>query len=182
MNFLLLLDTADNNDRFCDLYSKYNKILYRRVYNILHNSQDTEDALQTSWEKVFNNFNKIENKSENKSENECIGFIWIVTKNTAIDIYNKRKRIIPTESDNIIFSEKISSVEEDVIGDIRYDELKHMILSLDYKYKIPFILKYLYNCSYKEIAELLNISESNVSTRINRAKMKIKEVILKKGD
>lgn len=48
---------------------------------------------------------------------------------------------------------------------------------IDDKYKNPLILKYIYNCTNKEIAEILNITETNVSTRLARGKAIVKDII-----
>ena len=153
-NMFLILEENDDREKFCDLYERANANIYRRVYSILKNKQDTEDALQGAWEKVMKNFDKIKNQSYDKK----INFVWIVAKNTAIDIYNKRKKVID-----------IYKIESDIVVTA--------IGQIDDKYKNPLILKYIYSCTNKEIAEILNITETNVSTRLARGKAIVKDII-----
>ena len=65
----LIFEDKDDREKFCCLYQKINAVIYKRVYSILKNNQDTEDALQETWEKVMKNFNKIKNENYSKEIN-----------------------------------------------------------------------------------------------------------------
>ena len=52
---------------------------------------------------------------------------------------------------------------------------------MDTKYRDVLFLKYIYGYSVKEIADMLDISESNVTTRLNRGRGYAKNMI-RKGD
>ena len=54
--------------------------------------------------------------------------------------------------------------------------------NINEKYKAPLMLKPLYGFTNKEIAEILNITETNVSTRISRAKESVRKIILKRDE
>lgn len=172
-NMFLILEENDDREKFCDLYERANANIYIRVYSILKNKQDTEDALQGAWEKVMKNFDKIKNQSYDKR----INFVWIVAKNTAIDIYNKRKKVIDIESYDTISGNSTYQVENRAISKIESDIVVTAIGQIDDKYKNTLILKYIYNCTNKEIAEILNITETNVSTRLARGKAMVKDII-----
>jgi RNA polymerase sigma-70 factor (ECF subfamily) len=47
--------------------------------------------------------------------------------------------------------------------------------------KTPFLLKYAYDCSLKEIGRILKISENNVAVRLHRAKSKLIGMLKKEG-
>ena len=70
----LILDNNDDKEKFCFLYKKIHATIYKRVYSILKNEHDTEDALQETWVKVMKNFHKIKDQSYEYE----IGFIWMV--------------------------------------------------------------------------------------------------------
>ena len=172
----LIFEDKDDREKFCCLYQKINAVIYKRVYSILKNNQDTEDALQETWEKVMKNFNKIKNENYSKE----INFVWIVAKNTAIDIYNKRKRIVEIDNCDVLLSDRTDPVENRAISRIESDRIMAVIGNIDDKYKNPLILKYIYSCSNKKIAHILGITETNVSTRLARAKVIVKEIIIRR--
>lgn len=51
--FCFVFQTPEEEDRFCYLYEKYHKLFYKVAYDILHNHQDAEDALQISLEIIY---------------------------------------------------------------------------------------------------------------------------------
>lgn len=177
-DMIAIFEDNEDKEKFCYLYEKANSIIYKRVYGILRNSQDTEDALQETWEKVMKNFDKIKDQSYGKA----MGFINIVAKNTAIDNYNKRKRLINIEDYDTVICVSKEYVENEVISKLASDDIMEVINSVSDNYKNPLILKYIYNCSNKEIAEILNITESNVATRLARARKAVKERLIKRDD
>lgn len=158
-------------NKFYYLYDKYNNLLYKYAYYILENHFDTEDALQISWFKISNNMEKIEKQTERKAVN----FMITITKNSAIDIYNKRtgNLIEDTSIDEIADNEL-----EGIYMDIGINEIKEAVKMLSDDYVKVLLLKFTYGYSIKEIAKFLYVSEANVGTRIYRAKNSIKKFIL----
>ena len=53
--------------------------------------------------------------------------------------------------------------------------LFHAVMALQEKYRTVLYLFYYEELSVREIAELLKISQSSVTTRLTRARMKLKE-------
>ena len=54
------------------------------------------------------------------------------------------------------------------------------VCSLKDSYKTVIILFFYDNYNIKEISNILKISESNVTTRLDRAKKKLKEIIIER--
>ncbi|MCD6291209.1 MAG: RNA polymerase sigma factor, partial [Anaerolineae bacterium] len=46
---------------------------------------------------------------------------------------------------------------------------------LDPMYRIPVVLRYWYDLSYREIAEIMGVPESTVKTRLHRARLRLAE-------
>jgi RNA polymerase sigma-70 factor (ECF subfamily) len=61
----------------------------------------------------------------------------------------------------------------------KWEKIRQQINALNLLEK-GIIMLYLENKSYKEIAEIIGISETNVGTRLTRIKKKLKNKILKK--
>lgn len=55
------------------------------------------------------------------------------------------------------------------------------LLKLSDNYRYPLILFYLEEKSYRDISDILHLSESNVGLRINRGKKNLKKILEKKG-
>lgn len=61
-------------------------------------------------------------------------------------------------------------------------ELHEYIQALDDMYKIPIILHYFHDQSFKEIAAVLNVSEGAIKTRMMRARIQLRNSFEKVGE
>ena len=117
---------------------------------------------------------------------EIISLIVIYTKNTSLDFLRKKARRIKT---NTLTYEDEDEIKEYEIPDDQ-DNPEEIIINKDVGKRLGkyisllsdsqrevILLKYYHNRNDKEIAEILNIDESAVSSRVNRAKVKLRKMI-----
>lgn len=117
---------------------------------------------------------------------EIVGLIVIYTRNTSLDFIRKQVRRIKPISLTYEDEEEVKEYEipsgedtpEDIIirKDIKERLGKYVDLLPDAQRDV-IILKYYHNKKDQEIAEILNIDKSAVSSRVNRAKAKLREMI-----
>lgn len=69
---------------------------------------------------------------------------------------------------------EMSDPEEELLKSEGIGQLKRALESLDDRYRIPVLLKDIEGFSIREVAELLQLSESNTKVRIHRARVKLK--------
>lgn len=137
--------------------------LYKIAYVYMKNE---EDALEVFQETTYKAFISIKNL---KNERYFSTWLTRILINTAIDLLNKRKKIIPMEKE--ILEEKIApyqSNEED-------PDLLQAVMELDEKYKAVLILRFYKDYTVKQIADVLDCPEGTVKTNIHRAINLLKE-------
>lgn len=132
-------------------------------------SLDAEDLYQDIlfglW-KAWPNFN---------GDSRISTWMYKIGLNLAITRLRKSKKNVPRESLN--FSHETIPANDTIRLDIQFDhELQVAIGSLG-QFDKALLMLYLDEKSYKDIAEILGISESNVGVRINRIKKQLKEKI-----
>lgn len=165
--YLSVLETDDDKNQFEQLYIKYKDKMYSIAYGILHNIEDSEDAVHQAFLTIANNFEKI----KSFSCQELPSYIVIIIRNTSINLYNKNKRnneMLSTLDDNN------SSFEINMLANYEYEQLLGVISSLSENYKEVLYLYYINNFTTKEISKMLDISVDNVWKRIERAKKQLK--------
>jgi len=114
-------------------------------------------------------------QSYEKYDNRCKLSTWIyrISLNTAISHYrsnrNRKKSTVSINESLIDFADENEKVELDS----NVQQLYAFIGQFDALNKALMIL-YLDNNSYKDIADVLGISETNVATKINRIKQQLK--------
>lgn len=164
----LLFDTLEETMLAEKIYNKYSKFMFKVAYTILKDNVLTEDAIQQAFIKIINNLNKIDENEKNKTKN----FIGIITKNTAIDIYNNVKNG-PVALDDNYTSDPKYDISRIIIDKETIARLKIHIKSLKPIYQIPLLLHAQQRMSVNEIAEILDIKPKTVQKRIERARAQL---------
>ncbi|MFR2838802.1 MAG: RNA polymerase sigma factor [Zhenhengia sp.] len=172
-----MLDTEEEKSKFEKIYFEYRQLMFHIANDILSDEYLAEDAVHKSFIKIMKHLNKINDIECPKTK----GFIVIIVKHTAIDLYRKRKRekIVQIDEEMLI-EHRGTTVEQEIIDKIE-NPLTATILSLPHHYSEIILLKYSHNYTDKQIAKLLGLSEDNVKKRLQRAKKKLKEVLKEVG-
>ena len=144
-----------NDKAFIILMNQCKEQIYRTAFAYVKE----ETALDIIQEVVCKAYKSIENLREPKFYNTWIMRIAI---NISTDFYNKKNKIVCMEQDELIS-------KMDIKHDTNHDERLFLMESLDKlqdKYKKIIILKYFDDLTFKDIAEILNMSENTVKTNL----------------
>jgi len=142
----------------------HSKDVYRYAYSLLKNNEDAEDVVQD----VFMNYLK---KSDSY-RGDCSLKTWllVLTRNQCYNVIKSRK---------IRQSESIEDVN--LCSDINYVEdklnIEDALKTLTSEENEIIFLREYSDFSYKEIAQILNISIDNVKVRLFRAKQKLRKAL-----
>lgn len=173
--YLAVLDTEEEKIQFEDLYIKYRQMMYAVAYRILNNSEDAEDAVHQSFLAIANHFKKI----QQIPSQELKAYLVIVSKNKAINIYNKNKE--RAKKSTVMDEAHSVAVDINYLGSFEKEELVRAIKKLPQIYKDIVYLYYLEEFSAKEIAQILDITPETVWKRAERVKGMLKENLLKES-
>lgn len=149
-------------EQFVPAAERYTDTIYRIAYSYLrdyHNANDiTQDVLLALYEtdKEFASDEHLRN--------------WLIR--TTINRCKSHFRSPWTKSDDIEKYAETLGFEEQSDHDLFV-----AVMKLDQKYRIPLMLHYYEGYKTSEIADLLGIPANTVSTRISRAKSKIRKYL-----
>ena len=128
--------------------------LYRLAYYYVKNEDDALDILQESIVKAFTKLNKL---NEFEALEKWIKKIII---NTAIDFIRKNSKVMLVEEDAMT---NLSNNSDNNMG------LSYYIDDLEGELKSIIILKYFHGYTINEVAEILDISVSQVKNKLHKA-------------
>lgn len=179
---LIAIIDRTNGEFFGDLYREYDKKLYSIALRYVRNHHDAEEIVQDTFLKIY----KVIEKVHNLPREKIAPFIVICIKHTAFDLIEKKRKRVETV--DLIYDddgeEKEYEVADDsplpdeiVISKERAMNLGRCIDSLSEKQRHIILLRYYYGLSEKEIADLMSMSESAVSSCVDRAKKSLREKI-----
>ncbi len=167
---MLFKNKSPGDGAMRELYERYGGLAYSTAVRILENQADAEDAVQITFENLTKNFQKYKDLSCHK----MTGLIVIISRNTAINIYNQRRKYIDYD-----ITPKVEGNAPDVLDVVisreTYGDAIAAIKSLPEIYRDAFLLKHVYGVDNGEIAEMAGITEDNVRQRLSRARKMIVE-------
>lgn len=147
-----------------DHYSKMMGICMRYA----NHEEDALDILHEGFIKVFNNIGKYQPGTSLTS--------WIrrIMVNTAIDYYRKSIR---RRTEDIEQAFDLSTQDADAVSQCSEQEILDAIQQLSPAYRTVFNLYVIEGYSHKEIADLLEITESTSRSNLVKARMKLKDIL-----
>ncbi len=164
-----------------DVYDKYNRLIYSIAIKRFNDCHLAEEVVQEVIIRLIEYPEKINSLDDVAAKN----YIMRVTINVCNDIYNKlynngQPYDVADESESIEYSDKLNP-ENYVITKSEASRIENELRVLDEKYKTPLTLHRFNKHTIKEVADILNISESTVKNRIKKAREIIK-MRLSEGD
>jgi RNA polymerase sigma factor (sigma-70 family) len=161
-----------DQDAHFRLYKLYSRAMYNVGFRITGNEEDAEDVLQESFVSAFKNL-------ESYRGDATFG-AWLkrIVVNKAINVIKKRKEnVIAQEED---FDVPAAEPGTDYMPELSVDKVRKCIEMLPDGYRSVLSLYLLEGYDHEEIAGIMGITESTSKSQLNRAKGKLKELLIKK--
>ena len=167
---MLLSMLSDEEDRkaLYDLYMQYQDAMLRVARRYFPtDSASADDAVQNAWLRAIDNFSKIFEIPCKKRG----AYLVIIVKNEALTLLRKYGRELPLdESLTEIGTENDDSAS--IVDTIR---------SMPETYRAVLEMRLVEDCTTREIAAAMGLSESAVDTRISRGRALLAEKLRKEG-
>ncbi len=144
-----------------ELYRLFSRKMYNVCLRYSDNREEAEDILQEGFIKVFNNIDQY------KGSGSFEGWICKIMKNSALEALRKKKFF---QSGNVEYLEDTYQSDYDAHSKMSLKELLLTIQELPEGYKSVFNLYAINGYKHREIALMLNISESTSKSQFLRAR------------
>lgn len=167
---------------FARLVDTYSSSIYRLGLKMLGNPQDAEDVLQNTFMNALLHLSSFEGRSS------IATWLYRIAANEALMLIRKKKPAFSLEGSDDGDSEESSEdirpkqfadwsalPEEELLSSEGKKILDAGIESLPEALRIVFILRDVEGLSIKETANALSLTETNVKTRLVRARMFLRE-------
>ena len=167
-----LLNSKTQNQAFQKLLFTYQKPLYFHIRNIVLDHDDTDDVLQNTFIKIFQNLKNFKGDSKLYSwmyriaTNESLTFIKQKAKKNKISTEELNTKIIDNLAADVYFE-----------GDEIQIKLQKAIALLPTKQQLVFKMKYFEELKYEEIATILDTSVGALKASYHHAVKKIEAFV-----
>ena len=155
------------------LYQLYAKAMYNTSYRMMNNQAEAEDMLQEAFTEAFMKLDTF------RYESTFGAWIKRIVVNRCINEIKRRKADLLFLDNMSMFDNKED--EEEYHAELSVNEIKKAMQELPEGSRVIFSLYLLEGYDHREIAQILNVSESNSKSQYMRAKKRIKEILEGKG-
>lgn len=162
-----VLDGAVNEYR--QLIEKYQVQLYNLFLRMLHDEEMARELTHQTFVKAYMVLGSF------RFEHRFFSWIYRIAINQALTILKSRKKMVGLEEAYRLAGEDEPARREDS------RHLRMAVNRLNDKYKAVIELKYFQQMAYKDIAEVLSITEKKVKSRLFDARLQLKSILEETG-
>jgi RNA polymerase sigma factor, sigma-70 family len=180
-----------DTDAFAELVDRYQNMVYNLAFQSLRNPDDAFDASQDVFLKVYKALKSF------RGDSKFSTWIYSIAQNTIRDYIRARsRRITPLSlSDygdgdsgggevrqlDIPDSDPKSSPAEVYERKERDEAVREAISSLSETHREIVVMRDIEGCSYEQISERLGLELGTVKSRLNRARLAVKDYLVKRN-
>ena len=167
-----LLNPKTQNEAFQKLLSTYQRPLYNHIRNIVLNHDDTDDVLQNTFIKIFQNLKNF------KRESKLFSWMYRIATNEALTFLNQKAKKGGITSETLQ-NKTIDNLKSDSYFDGNEIQIKlqKAIVALPEKQQLVFKMKYFEELKYEEISEILGTSVGALKASYHHAVKKIEAFV-----
>ncbi len=167
---------AQDQDAFAELVYLFQDPVYNLCYRMLGDAGEAEDATQEAFLRAFLNLRRYDTKRSFKT------WLMSIASNHCIDRWRKRRMQLVSLDDEptaaaLALSSSDPLPEQAALNAEQSELLQGLLMKLEESYRLPLVLRYWYDYSYAEIAQLMNTTESAIKSRLFRARRTLANLI-----
>lgn len=164
---------AGDQQAFGELVQLHQHAVYNLAYRMLGERGEAEDAAQESFLRAYSHLDRYDAARPFRT------WVLSIASNHCIDRLRKRRLTWLSLEEPLPAHPALNSNEQEpedaVISNERGALIQAMLAELPPDYRAAVVLRYWYDLSYTEIAEVLETTESAVKSRLFRARQTLAE-------
>lgn len=161
------MSKKNKDNKFTQLVQKNKLKFYKTAKAILKNDDDVYDAIQNALMSMYQNFNNL------KEQKYFATWGVRIVINKCYDLLRKNKKIE-------LYDELEECVTEDNYN-LDYNGINKLVNGLDKNLYLIVILYYYDDFSIKEIAEILEMPEGTIKSKLSKARSTLRKNLEKEG-
>lgn len=160
---------AGNQDAFAELVTRYKKLIYSVVYNMISDKEEINDISQEVFLRIY--------KSLDRYNPEFKFSTWAVriATNLCLDILRKKKFDSMPIEDAVGVSSDEETPEDRYMTNEKKKLVRQAVEQLPEKYRVPIVLFHQNGLSYEEMTRVLGEPMTIIKNRLYRARLMLRE-------
>ena len=170
---------AGDRAEFARVVDAYSAPIYRLGLKMLGSQQDAEDVLQNTFLNALTHLKDFEGRSSLST------WLYRIASNEALMLIRRKKNTVnlddfhSEETEDVplpeVFVDWTALPEDELLSGEGKNALDAAVNKLPESLRMVFVLRDIEGVSIRDTAEILNLTETNVKTRLLRARMFLRE-------
>ncbi len=176
------LERARRGDKsaFGQLIEAYQGPVFNLAYRMLGNRGEAEEAAQEAFIRAYTRLDTYDPARKFST------WMLSITSNYCVDLLRKRRALLlsldqPLPPHPALMSDRADNPEVQAAHSEREEMVQALLDHLPEDYRQTVVLRYWYDLSYEEIAEMMDTSVSAIKSRLFRARRQLAEVSVEEG-
>lgn len=169
----------NDQDAFKELLDRHQSKIYSYIYSMVGNAETANDIFQETFTKVITKMDETYNE-----QGKWIAWVMRIAHNATIDFLRKRKRFVDVNSQDDpdynfyerLADESLDDAQELVEKSESKNSLMKHISRLPKEQREVVMLRHYYEMSFKEIAEVTNVSINTALGRMRYALINLRKM------
>jgi RNA polymerase sigma-70 factor, ECF subfamily len=162
---------SGKREGFIGLVERYQRPVYNAAFWILRRPEDASDVTQTVFLKV------IERLDDYDPQHKFFSWLYRIAVNEALDVLRHKRREEPLDDEVDIPDVDAAGPEQLLSRAQESDRLHRCMLRLSVSDRTVLMLRHFSDLSYEEIAQILELDEKTVKSRIFEARKRLRGLI-----
>jgi RNA polymerase sigma-70 factor (ECF subfamily) len=164
-------EALDGDDQaFTHLVDAYATPVFNLAYRMLGTAEEAEDAAQETFVRAYTRLHTYDTSRKFSS------WLLSIASHHCIDRLRRRRNNLVSLDElppwNMPASDAESAVQR-IIRREREERIRRFLLQLPPDYRLALVLRYWYDLSYAEMAEMTGTTVSAVKSRLHRARLRL---------
>ena len=162
---------------FRQLVEAYQGQVYRLALHMGLSPADAEEAAQDAFLAAWKGLPRF------RGDSRFSTWLYQLTTHAAIDLMRREKKYQnSTDIDDVVLSDEVQSPQAAVEKQETQEAVQKALQTLSPQAREILLLRYQAELGYEEIGAVLGLPNGTVKSRINRAKVQLKEILLRQGN
>jgi RNA polymerase sigma-70 factor, ECF subfamily len=170
---LALVERFRKGDReaFTELVIRYQRPIYNAAFWILKSADDAHDIAQIVFLKV------AERLDEFDSQHRFFSWIYRIAVNESLNLLRRNGREEALDDEIELPDPQSADPEARVRDAERTRSIERALMSMSTMDRTVIVLRHFSECSYQEIAQILDVDEKTVKSRLFEARHRLRELL-----
>jgi len=160
-----------DREAFTELMIRYQRPIYNAAFWILRSADDAHDISQVVFLKVAEHLDDFD------SQHRFFSWIYRIAVNESLNLLRRNGHEEPLDEDIDLPGPDSANPETLARDAERSRSIQRALLTMSPNDRTVLVLRHFSECSYQEIAQILDVDEKTVKSRLFEARHRLRELL-----